>query len=85
MLLYRDNLSHFREDAERAIKELKHIGGRQVSVSMATRRHRKRKRVKSANSEDNQGENSLRVDKEDGSINGEEDVEDGSNSGGKHI
>lgn len=78
------NSSYSSEDAERAIKELKHIGGRQVSVSMATKRHRKRKRGKSANAEEDQGENSLHGDKEDGSIDGEDNIEDGSNPG-KHI
>lgn len=80
---YSCNSRHSREDAERAVNELKHIGSRQVSVSMATRRQRKRKRGKIANAEEKQVENSLHADEENGSIRGE-DVDGGSNPG-KHV
>ena len=70
-----------REDAERALNELKHIGGRQVSVSMATKRKRKRNRGKtSITNNDDQVGSSLLVDEEHGSI-AEEDVDGGSSLG----
>ena len=69
-----------REDAEKAISELKHIGGRQVSVSMATKRQRKRKRGKVATAEDQQVDSSLHAKEEHGSVRGE-DVDSGSDLG----
>lgn len=72
-----------REDAERALNELKRIGGRQVSVSMATKRKRNRKRGKTAITNNDHDESNLpvdEVDEEHGSI-AEEDVDGGSSLG----
>ena len=72
-----------REDAERALNELKRIGGRQVSVSMATKRKRKRRRGKTAITNNDHDESNLlvdEVDEEHGSI-AEEDVDGGSSLG----
>ena len=69
-----------REDAERALNELKRIGGRQVSVSMATKRKRKRKRGQTAITNNDHDESNLPVDEEHGSI-AEEDVDGGSSLG----
>ena len=54
-----------------------------MSVSMATRRQRKRKRGKIANAEEKQVESSLHADEENGSIRGED--MDGGSIPGKHV